>query len=279
MSKNFGSGQEKIAIVGGGMSAIYAYWGCLDAGVPAGNIEIMTHERIHPAGAMFMYECPIDLYPEELLSILVGDCDIYARKQWQTEDSTSAHKRFDNGNIRQVGEPIWDPNTVLPILWSLIPNIRKIGLLSPGDLDLLQQSYKAVICTFPDREIRETYNAEGWIVFIPVYRNSLPGTHYACIYNGLQEIPWVRQTIVPGSIYTEYPHYVDEAFIREFEDYRGNDGGNVRRLLDLKPGTPPLDDDEIRDGNLLRVGRLATFRRSALSHSARYEVREFLENL
>jgi hypothetical protein len=277
MSKNYGSGQERVAILGGGLSSLYAYWGCLDAGISPGNIELMVHERIEPAGAVFMYQCPIPLFPSELLSILIGSCDNYSVKQWKENRRTSAHERFMEGTQKEVGEPIWDPTTVIPILWSLIPNVRRVGLFTPEDLTTISMSYGAVICTFPNKETREDYKRNGYIVSIPIYSRDIASQDYICIYNGDLNIPWVRQTIVPGRSYTEYPFYTDQKFVEQYEDFRGNGGGEIKHSIDLKPDTPGLSDAECTENNLFRVGRLAMFRRGYLSHMARYDVAKFVE--
>lgn len=269
---------DRIAIVGGGLSAIYSYFGTLDAGYHPEDVDVFVSGYPKTAGAVFMYDMPgnLPLMGVEIISMLVGTCDHYAYKQWHEEGISSAHTRFHNGSKPVVREFLWDPDACLPILWSMIPNVHQVPTLSIEDIDELKKQFDKVILTFPN--IAKYSNAyRDCRVDIPIASFGASTKNYTVIYNGRADIPWVRQTTIPGHIMREYPHYVSMDWVKYYEESRGNQLGLFHVARDLKPDTIPLTWEERIEDNSLRVGRHAIYDRSYLSHQAREDVAIFLQ--
>lgn len=267
-----------IAIIGGGLAAVYSYWACIQKGYHPQDVAVFRSDNGNSTGAVFMYTSPIPFPSVQVTSILTGTCDMYGEKQWAMgKRLTSAHKRFNEGNTPVVVETLLDPDNVLPVIWSLIPNVTKTAFFSVDRIGEMKKKYKAVICTFPNTSILKDRRND--IVNFPITTTNHVSVDYTVIYNGEPWIPWVRQTVKPSKIHTEYPYYMEFEDVRAYEASRGIWSGNVFTAKDLKPGTDPLFPDERREDNLLRVGRMATFDRGYLSHQALDDVKEFLETL
>src|SRR5690606_18968977 len=111
-------------------------------------------------------------------------------------------KRFRMGLEPSVIEDLWDPSELLPILWGLIPRKVRIDNFDDKQIEALAAKRTAVICTFPKREVKDQYLEEGYLSSFLVYECDYKSTRYFSIYNGLPDVPWVRQTIFPGKSYT-----------------------------------------------------------------------------
>lgn len=267
-----------IAIIGGGLAAIYSYWGCIYAGYHPQDIAVFTANNGNKQGAVFMYLSMIPFPSVIVTSILAGTCDLYGEKQWAMgKRLTSAHRRFNNGDSPIVVESLIDPDEVVNTIWSTIPNITRSSNFTEEKIAAFKKKYKAVICTFANSARTMEYRNE--LVTFPISECTNSGTNYMVIYNGEPWIPWVRQTLKPGKIYTEYPYYMEFEDVRNYESDRGIWSGSVFTAKDIKPGTDPLTTEERREDNLLRVGRMATFDRGYLAHQAAKEVAAFLETL
>lgn len=271
----------KIYIVGGGLSAIYAYFGALKSGYKPEEVEVMTNSTIPLAGAVFMYSSPIPWVECIITNILLGDCDTYSLKQWGTIQNTSAHKRFYNGATRSVQEKLYDPASLYPALWSMISRVHRIGALDEDDIQMLCKRGKAVICTFADPEIRMSINPDNFVK-IPIVQTYGDSTisDRVVIYNGIADIPWIRKTMMPGRSSTEYPHTAQPDEIMKWEDLRGaGTSGKLMLRPDIHPMTIPLSWEDRCRGNLLRVGRQAIFDPRYLSHQAGEDAERFLREL
>jgi len=268
----------KISIIGGGLSSIFAFWGCLDANYQPEEIEIIYTSRANPIGAVFMYETPIPWPPTHVVSVLIGTPDQYAINQWAQKRKTSAHKRFQQAPA--VSEQLYLYEEMKTILWSLIPRKRESQMLSNEYIDDLKRNRVAVIATFSNQERKREYMQKNWAIQIPIYVNTINSDKHVVYYNGFEHIPWIRQTISQGMSYTEYPSRItDPTFIMSYEAQRDSKDGNVRLTPDLHPDCPDLEWGERVEGNLFRVGRFAAFSPGYLSHMARQETTRFLKNL
>jgi hypothetical protein len=273
------SDKPKISIIGGGLSAIYSFWGCIDAGYTPKEIEVIHSGQSKMPGAIFLYQCPIPWKSIPVNSILLGTAEGYAFKQWgDASVKTSAHERF-NRSDSLVTEFLYDVTEVLPTLWGMIPNICIEENLSPEDILHLKNHRQAVICTFPDPSVRSEYAKRGFLLQIPVYSKTFQATNYVVIYNGLEEVPWVRQTIMPGRLYVEYPQNAKAENIITYESTRDPVRGSMSLVPDLEPNCPSISFFDRREGNLFRVGRQAAFEPGYLSYEARGEVEAFLNAL
>lgn len=267
-------------IIGGGLSAIYSFWGAIDAGYDPTEIQIVTPDKYINPGAVFMYKSPIPWSPVAVNSILLGSAEGYAEKQWGDPDiETSVNTRF-KGVKDYVTEYLYDPEDLSVTLWGLIPWLVKIDdLLPPQYIDHLSSELDAVICTFSDRETRVKYIDEGTLATFPVYSTKCPGNTYNVIYNGLKYVPWIRQTIMNGKMYVEYPRGTNPQDISNYELYRDNGGGMITNVPDLSPNSKILSSLDRQQGNILRVGRFSSFNPKYLSHHAQEEVYLFLRSL
>jgi len=270
--------EPDITIIGGGLSAIYAYWGCRDAGYEADQIEVLASKMTLPIGAIFMYESPIPWIATPITSILLGTADLYSMNQWTKVVKTSAHTRFNNSQ-KTVTDYLYMYEEMATTLWGMMPGLRESKPLSAREIEQLKKERKAVICTFANTEYRQGYAEKGYIINFPIYISRVETDKHIVLYNGLNTIPWVRQTMVPGHQYTEYPNHIIGPTITQYENNRGNADGQIHFAPDLMPNTPPLAWHERIEDNLLRVGRLAAFKTGYLSHHARMDTKRFLMEL
>jgi hypothetical protein len=274
----------KVAIVGGGLSAIYAFYGAQDAGYKPADIEMLVSGFSSKLGAVFMYHSPIMWKPAQVDNILLGTCDIYEEKQWGSIASeTSAHRRFLGGTRVKVTEFLFDWEGLYQTLWDLVPVVRRTGILSPKDLRDLKKTYKAVICTFSHPNVKQEYLEKNLILPIPISFESTQQSSpiYEVIYNGLPNVPWVRKTIMPGRTYTEYPNGMTARDVEDYEIARSPEGisRKVSMVPDIHPRSFGLTWEDRKENNLFRVGRQAIFSPKYLSHEAREDTRKFLEEL
>lgn len=273
------SDNPQITIVGGGLSAIYAYWGCLDAGYTVHDIQVLRKDTGVAGGAIFMYETPIPWPSTKVTSILFGTCDQYAINQWGIICETSVNKRFANGKRDEIMEYMVIPDEILPTLWGMIPHLAECPTLQQEDFDRLKRNRKAVICCFANQEEKKKRQKEGFLTFFPVYNNYAFHSECSVIYNGLPYIPWIRQTMFPNKIFVEYASGTNHNQIMNYEHNRGNKDGLIRMLPDILPDCPPLTVEERTEDNLFRVGRYAAFQPGYLSYQVRDEVSKFLGGL
>jgi hypothetical protein len=265
-----------ITIIGGGLSALYSYWGCLDADYKPDDIEVLYTSRNAPVGAIFMYESPIPWQYTDVTSILFGTCDGYSQNQWGKVRKTSAHTRFRNGDFPIITEQLYMLEEMLVTLWGMIPRKREIEYITDAQISSYKPARKAIVCTFPNPELMVEYKKNGFFEPIPIYANSIISDKHIVIYNGDRSIPWVRQTIVPGKIFTEYPFMTSPEFVLSYEAMRSNAGGKINLIPDLTPDSPPLAWEDRIEDNIFRVGRLSCFTPGYLSHQARRETTKFL---
>jgi len=269
--------EPKVSIIGGGLSAIYAYWGAIDAGYKPLEIQVLHNAFAPTVGAVFMYESPIPWPTKRVTSILLGSSDVYAINQWSDIRVTSAHKRFVKTNI--VEEPLYLPEEMLTTLWGIIPRKAECPLFDNDDFKRLKKKRDAVICTFANSDKRQEYKEKGFLKIFPVHSNRSDNHDYVIIYNGTAHVPWVRQTVTPGWIHTEYATGTNTEHILHYEAERGNKNGKLTMAPDFHPDTPPLVWEERIEDNLFRVGRFASYIPGYLSHMARLETQKFLEEL
>jgi hypothetical protein len=269
--------EVKVSIVGGGPSAVYAYFGAIDAGYTKSEIEVLAPGFTQPPGAFWLRDSPIPWPMVSIRSILFGKAEVYSLKQWGYARPTSAEERFaDSPTVEEFG---FNPYTLLPTLWSVLP-VVKCSTLSEREIEDLKCKREAVIQTFPiEGKLPEQFR-------FPVYCNKADSIDFVCIYNGGTQSAWVRQTLMPGKVFVEYPSelwatdshlWADK--IVDIENDRWGPGGVVRLAPDLHPETVPLTWQERIDGNRFLVGRFATKNRKSLSHESRVEVTQFLKEI
>ena len=269
----------KVSIIGGGLSALQSYWGCLDAGYSYEEVEILYTAKENPVGAIFMYEAPISWVPTPVTSILLGTCEGYAINQWGHIRPTSVNQRFKEGNQPIIVEQLYIFDEMRSTLWGMIPKKYHIAPMDADKLEKLKQERDAVIATFASQDSKEIYRDLGFLVNLPVHVNAFTSSKHMVFYNGLKSVPWVRQTILSNRIYTEYAIHTPPSDIMRYETDRDNKGGEVTYSMDLHPDCQALSWEKRIEGNLLRVGRFACFMPGYLSHTARRETKRFLEEL
>jgi len=271
--------EPKVTIIGGGLSAIYSFWGCIDAGYQPSEIQVLHNDISKPAGAVFMYYSPINWPPKYVTSLLLGTCDQYAMNQWGEVRQTSANHRFRNDEIDLVIEELFFPDEMMITLWGMIPRKAECPMLTEADLTAFKKKRDAVICTYANEDQRQERRSKGHLTTFPIHSNRSDNHDFVVLYNGMSTIPWVRQTVTPGWIHTEYAKGTDQEQILRYEFERGNRNGKFSFAPDMHPDCPPVDWDDRREGNLFRVGRFASYTPGYLSHQARGDTAKFLAEL
>lgn len=268
----------KIAILGGGPGAMFAYFAALEAGYTLSKVTLFAEKLTYPVGAFWLYELPAPcegVEPSPISMSLKGSTAVYSQKQWgDTPYATSAEK-WKNGGLLMGYDPI--------LLMMYFQQAKKQHLgrpLTQTDVDQIAAEYDYVIQTFPLS--REAHTATYMFRF-PVYVADLPaqynGVNY-CIYNGDWKDDWTRMTIAFNRVSVEYPSSYRRlgAVIKANNDEAFGTSGKVLEMPDLHPETEPITEKVVGDRkNILLTGRWTTLERSHLAHHTRDDVFRFLE--
>lgn len=269
----------KVVILGGGPSAVYAYYAAIMSGYLRDQVEIWTKDKAvtYPPGAFWLHQLPPNCViesPERMEVRLLGTAEGYSRKQWEETYPTSA------GNY---AEPkvlaAYNPHKVLPKLWAKC-NVKHDGnKYSAGDVLRIAESVPYVIQTFPtDYETLDLMQCYSY----PTYLGPVANLHNMCVYQGRAGIPWVRMTCAFGWVNLEYPAtwLKDVGRIKAVEDINWSSDGKVVVTPDFHPTVEPIANPVIGPKeNVLLTGRWATRRRGMLTHETYTDVLHFLGGL
>lgn len=264
----------KIVILGGGPSALFAWFGAIQMGYTEDEVEIWCRDQVFPPGAFWLHESPIPTQASYIRIMLQGSPAAYSRNQWG-EDYPSS---WDDAGYSEE-KIAYDPHRVIPWLWSKVSYCFDTTEWTTKKILELSTEVKAVIQTFSlDQYVIDQARQYKF----PTYTSNYVHGGNTCIYNGNPDVPWVRTTIAFGKYSVEYPaSWLDRMDrIKEIHDkVTGNDGKMVI-LPDLHPTVQPI---LLRvygpHSNILKTGRFTTLNRKALSHHTQREVRDFLRGL
>ena len=256
----------KIAILGNGPAAAYAYRACIDSGETP--VVFASGRPAYPSGAFWLHWLPGSI-PDRMLKraeieityVGLGNAELYSGKMW--------HETFDSSfpTISRV-ETGYVPEA-LNLLWDNFDDWTNSGILRDAGVEQLAHEYDLVLQTFPTDQSKRIQRSP---VFFPIYSRPLlvSDKRVTCIYNGTLD-EWVRMTIGFGAMHIEFP-----------EDITPHPGlwpshlWTVRKFPDMHPTTRPFTRGVAR--NVVLVGRHARWDRGLLSHAAYGQVTKVLKN-
>ncbi len=258
----------RIAILGMGPSAAYAYRACVDFGI-ASEVDVFgTLPKQLPAGAFWLHKVPLTIRMSTQHHVLVtstGKASMYTYKMWGREIPSSFP-------THPFVTEAFNPSEVLPLLWEGVRPIDR-GPLSDADIIMLARDYDWVFQTFPSRMDKDVGPK---LVPLPILVREVPAISDGfCLYNGEYNVKWVRMTTIFGRQCIEFPASVIPSEVppelaMRWSDYIGDGDWTMHVMADLPPETQPVKFSLAP--NVVLVGRFATWNRKVLSHEAYQQV-------
>jgi hypothetical protein len=263
---------HEVAVVGLGATGAFVARAAYDLGY---RVTIYVHGKANttPPGAFWLHWLPEDMtgqYQSRSIRIIgKGTQGNYVKLQWGA--MSNRMNITSSFPIKEVIEKGYNPEEVLP---HLVPDEVKIEYVpfpfSDGDVRDLRHGFEAVFQTFP-RKI-DIDNQPEKIPFIAAAKFSTedPAINVV-VYNGTGEGIVVREAILFGNHYLEFPKDMPIAEVKKKYDLSGY---HWVELKDLAPHTKPVPQPG--DGIYL-MGRLAQWDRRCLSHDAYSRTVKILE--
>lgn len=264
---------KEIAILGSGPSAAFAYQACLKAGYKPDELFVATARLTEPPpGAFWFHWVPRHIRAIKFPVILrsVGTEERYLSKQWRRY-LNGVPSSFPETEQRMSGYPVsrfvwrqmWEGANILPGFTFTDQTVQELA-----------QDFERVIQTFPSKAAIHAHRDHTvlyptvvyevahewpeWEKFLRLFAaevtHSPQGVY--CLYNGSVHEDWVRATYNLGRVMVEYPW--DTPL-----DTLPTEGTVLNR--DIVPWAGELDPMPPA-GNVLMVGRYATWQRKQLSH-------------
>lgn len=258
----------KIVILGGGLSAAFAWRACLDHGILP---EVIT-DRIFtpPGGFIWVHELPKSVKVRSLFEHIkiegVGTAEGYAKKMWGKKIKTSfPEKDYDTQGVNppRAAKVLWGDTTILK------PRLHK-ATVDSALLDRLKKENDLIILTFPLVTAKPEWEIPIWVRIANLSTNNL------AVYQGDNEEPFVRYAYLFGIQSWEFPPQRSETGTHSLE---AQTWGSVNGFMDDPRANlwyaPEIAPEEIEgkiavenyaDNNVLYCGRWATGNRKFLSH-------------
>jgi hypothetical protein len=249
--------QRSVGIIGMGPAAAFAYRAAVDAGFA---VTIYQYGEPHktPPGAFWLHWLPEDITkmfsPQPILIHGFGSEQEYLKLQWG-DLAKGITSSFPNKVVTEMG---YDPAVVLP---NLIPARANIMLLSKplNDVDVLMLSrlHEFIFQSFPSEASKNVQPALLSFVAAATFGTERDGNWV--MYNGTGSGIEVREAVLFGNHYWEFPKGMSEALVRSQIEIPG---AHWVTLKDLHPRTEPW----MGTGNIHYIGRMAEWNRKRLSH-------------
>ena len=255
--------KKKIAIIGLGPTGSFAARAAYDLSC---EVDIYTVESSAPTppGAFWCHWIPADvtrMVPATQIYIQGrGTAQEYIKRQWGklSDNVTSCSFR-----MLPVWEQGYDPTLVMKYLVpAACEEIRLPYALSDADIADLSGKYDLVFQTFPTRESKAEQPPLLPFVAAARFGDEAPDKNWV-VYNGIHTGLVVREAVLFGNHFLEFPKNVSLQEVRESMDLSG---WQLVELRDLDPRCKSWIQD--RKSKIQLVGRLAMWDRKFLSHDA-----------
>jgi hypothetical protein len=265
---------RKIAIVGGGPSAVFAIMACKDLGIKpdvfapglGNNLGAFWFHWVPPVWEKFTLKVPIKIK-------FVGDREGYIKKQWEGYDIPNSYvSSFPEEEKEVFG---FNPLRLTKDLnESDFFNLNRIDRnLSKDDLLRLGNEYDLVFHSFPTMQAAQENS--DLIFSLPILiETSTDPLNYYTEYDGLLLNKVSRRSNLWGWKFTELrpiKHTDPDNWIEKR-------GMTVSFVKDLVPFDRSVNFFPLHE-RIVPIGRLARFDRKALSHDAYNLVRGYVENI
>lgn len=255
---------SRIAIVGSGISAMYAVLACYEKGFYP---DVYMRDIAYPKGAIFLRYLPKSLrtrFPKyDIIFDSVGTRKCYIMKQWYNIPK-GYRSSFPRTRFVNIG---YEPNSILYYVFSSKFMMNKISINSNFDdnaLFSLGSTYDLVFHSFPNSKLKSSL--QRYIVKLPILTKSIEDvTTQEIIYNGSPESLIVRKSVLFGKEYLELSQrtgYSDTELRTLFPKY------DLSFSQDLDPGTLSMEiPDSTRNlsKKIIAIGRLGRMERSELA--------------
>jgi hypothetical protein len=265
----------RVAIVGGGLSSMYAILACIDHGITP---EVYAGSFDSPSGAVYLRWVPKrmeDVFKSHVIYINgYGTRDVYIQKQWGLDYPETYRSSFPESSVETVRG--YDPSD----LFAWISEKERINLniidhwMSWSDLDNLAQEYSVVFHSFPCGELKDSLSK--YMTPIKIAIKKTESSNNSIDYNGKKDSIVVRRSCLFGYEHLELSGQISfkDDFMRAiFKDY------TIKTINDIHPNILHLRNVEIprKFGKLVPIGRLARMERHLLADSAYGLVAEEIE--
>ncbi|KKN66960.1 hypothetical protein LCGC14_0466400 [marine sediment metagenome] len=256
----------KVAILGGGISAAYINYACLEVGIKP--FVISKAKTGASAGCFWLHWIPKSLFKkglkyERIYLSSIGTEENYVKKQWGNVRVTDESSSFPVQAEIVYG---YDPAYILPFLWQ-DTDVASSGNISDARAYDLTLEYDIVFKTFPNTcDIKQH---QKYLCTFPVVTyidsNLLQNL---VMYNGIENDELVRFSVLFRRAHYEFLHLK----VIEPHQYKY---GKLGTMTDIHPMSPPLMS-ELYASNLYLIGRYAQFKRRMLAHEAYDEATKIL---
>ena len=252
----------KIAILGAGPSAAFAFRACRDKKIMP---DVFANRITAPFGAFWLYRLPPSITKKQRQAIRVnlhtarvGTASGYALKMWGDPILITSFPAMERNEF------VYHPRKGLQLLWQGV-KLTHTRRMTDSDVRSLAQRYDLVFQTFPTERSRRLPNR---VVPFETYTqfSSTDSDFGLCLYNGLPESEWARVTYAFGRVSFEYPPDPNISTNKRMQrEYRK---GNwiVQVVNDIVPDVKPIAESPAP--NVFLIGRYATWNRKELAHEA-----------
>lgn len=267
----------KVALLGSGASAAFAYRALMDLGIR--NVDVYcSNYGSPPHGAFFLRWLPQELserYEQDRIRFVsIGDKQTFVNKRWP-HPKPEWKIYFPEVPIDTVG---YDPHWLWDSLWEGASIDQIAGLLSDADIRDYGKFYSLVFHTFPSQESKRE-QPNRLCTPIKLYpRKSRPGAEIReivgnaenfVLYSGDPKQEWVRLSYLFGHMALEYPVFYPT-------NAQSTDKSWVR-WIDVPPEAE-IWDRQLAP-NIFPVGRMAQWDKRMLAHHSYNRILEIVKEL
>lgn len=263
--------ERKVAILGTGPSAAFAFRACMDYGLTPDEVLVYgTEEPVMSVSApVYFHDVPDsvrqDAYEHTVGYIPEGDAQMYMMKQWGKEFA---------GHPSSFPDQAWkavafDPNEVLPMLWSGVVSYSLTSRMQLNDLYRVSRNVQLVFQTFPIWDGVPRRSATRYVVevsndihpqeWLMAYESDVQqsGTLGFFLYAGKPQQAHTRVAIVNRVLWYEFPS--EETLPTRFKPV-------AIPFVDIHPAEDRIAQPHF--DNVVLLGRSATWDRRMLAHQA-----------
>lgn len=264
--------KKKVAIIGTGPSAAFAYQGAKDC-----NCDITVYGKYSknfPQGAFWFHWVPAEVVRDsnarrwKISIVHIGTRMDYVKKQWSADYAEETSASFGLNRVEEG----FDPGQVWEAMWADAKFDESVGFMDDEVIKALSLKYDYTFHTFPSRLSLSTRTAipTPTVSFKlneqPLYRvlrlaNPKFSIGDQVIYDGRKDTPTVRISTLFGSVNIEFVSTKDVSEIFPFNVTAG-------KFMDITPDTQKLQPDEELGPGIYAIGRYAQWDRHMLSHEA-----------
>lgn len=259
-----------VLIVGSGPSAAFAALACQDAGV---TCEVMSHKppSTDQAGAFFLHWLPerLEAPPSKVRVWGTGTREGYLKKQWGTGvDTPTSFPEAER-------EEMWYCSYALRQVWDTVP-FRHCESVTDWEMEALAGAYRWVFHTFPSDQSKDGRKLALFPTLTRQQGDFRDQGPCMIIYSGDLVEAHVRTTLAWGRMSIEFPRGTPLLTLQKYNSaFRGPP--ELVMLRDIPPETAPVSRAEWVCGNVVPIGRFATWDRRLLSHQSYRAVLDTLQ--